>query len=387
MVTQILCPATDEDARNIAAIEAFHHPAAAAKNKNVENYDDKSINYNNNHFDLPTKNEVITCNDPRTEYTYGEFPFDSFDILVDRAVELVLQQQQQRFEEEGGDDDDMDHNKTMKTRVGRRRKCKESGRNKITLVDIGSGCGRLVLYAALTRGHDAIGGGGGGDDHVGGVGMKRTGEPTSSTSSSAASSSSCHVRHTIPTTTWDVHGVEIGKQLHSLAVKSMERGVDHGWFQQSTSDHVIDSDINSSSNNYDDNRISSSLSQIEFHNGNALVNDPSTHIYNDDDDSSSSKQHVVTNNIQSLLSRTNILFAYSTVFETNSITPFNSQIQAMLLAPKWSRTLAQSCPRGCVAITTDRALNPEDGWELSDRIEVANPAVWGSTGYVSVLKK
>jgi hypothetical protein len=374
MVTQILCPATDEDARNIAAIEAFHHPAAAAKNKNVENYDDKSINYNNNHFDLPTKNEVITCNDPRTEYTYGEFPFDSFDILVDRAVELVLQQQQ--LAEEGHNDDDKDDDNAMK-------------RRKITMVDIGSGCGRLVLYAALTRGYNSSGGG---DNDYGGVGVERTREPTAATASSAAaSSSSCHDRHTLPRITWDVHGVEIGKQLHSLAVNSLQRGVGRGWFQQSNSDHVIDSssngsNINNNDDDYDDDsRTNSSLSQIEFHNSNVLVNDPRTHN-NDDDEDTSSKQHV-TNNIQSILSRTNILFAYSTVFETNSITPFNPQIQAMLLAPKWSRTLAQSCPRGCVAITTDRALNPEDGWELLDRIEVANPAVWGSTGYISVLKK
>jgi hypothetical protein len=32
-------------------------------------------------------------------------------------------------------------------------------------------------------------------------------------------------------------------------------------------------------------------------------------------------------------------------------------------------------------------LDPNDGWKLVDRIEVENPSVWGSVGYISVLEK
>ena len=59
----------------------------------------------------------------------------------------------------------------------------------------------------------------------------------------------------------------------------------------------------------------------------------------------------------------------------------------MILSPKWSKTLASTCHNRCVGVTTDRALNPDDGWILVDRMDVENPSVWGSTGYISVLEK
>ena len=190
----------------------------------------------------------------------------------------------------------------------------------------------------------------------------------------------------------DVNGVEIGKQLHSLAVNSLQRGVECGLFRQFTSVPSACTDTSSydnfanNFNQHDDNDDDTSLpllSHIEFLHGNALVERPTRH----DNNISTSNSHTVNTSIESLLSRANILFAYSTVFETNTITPYNPQLQAMILAPKWSRTLAQLCPRGCVAITTDRALNPEDGWRFLDRIEVENLDVWGSVGYISVLEK
>jgi hypothetical protein len=84
------------------------------------------------------------------------------------------------------------------------------------------------------------------------------------------------------------------------------------------------------------------------------------------------------------LSQTNLLFAYSTVWETSR---FDPGLGAMILSSKWSNTLASACSNGCVAITTDRALDPNDGWKLVDSLEVENPSVWGSIGYISVLEK
>ncbi len=43
--------------------------------------------------------------------------------------------------------------------------------------------------------------------------------------------------------------------------------------------------------------------------------------------------------------------------------------------------------RGYVAITTNRALDSKDGWKLLNKIEVENPCIWGSMGYISNLEK
>jgi len=257
MITDILCPPNEERDRSTAGMEAYGDG----------------------------QDRAITNDDPRTEYTFDEFPMDSFDILVDRALHFVR------------DDDDGDG------------ECR-------TMVDLGSGCGRLCFYAALTRG---------------GICENKTRR-------------------------WNVHGVEIGSKLHSLAVNSLERGINNGWFEE-----------------HDSNTESSSL--IAFLNGNALTTD---------DPYFKTDAHI-NNNIQSLLSETSILFCYSTVWEAE--TDFNPEISAMLLHEKWSKSLANACSNGCVAVTTDRSLNPIHGWKLIDRLEVENPSVWGSTGYISILEK
>lgn len=279
MVNQILCPPAEERERDIAGTEA---------------YDD-----DNNDCRVSTR--LMTNDDPRGEYTYGEFPFSSFDQLIDRGLDFVA----------APNDGD------------RRR------RRKHTMVDLGSGCGRLVLYAALTRGGSST------DD--------------------------------AETTQWDVHGIEIGMKLHSLAVRSLQRGIDHGMFSRDNSDVT----------RYNGGRI------IGFHNGNVLHQDsigsPSSSTSSSPTFSSSS-----INSIRLQLSQTNLLFAYSTVWETSR---FDPELGAMILSSKWSNKLASACSDGCVAITTDRALDPNDGWKLVDRLEVENPCVWGSVGYISVLEK
>ena len=258
MVVNTLCPPNEERDRSIAGMEAYG--------------------------DEQGSSSAITNDDPRTEYTFDEFPLGSFDILVDRALDFVQ------------DDDDGD---------GEYR----------TMVDLGSGCGRLCFYAALTRGI-------------------------------------CENK----TRRWNVHGVEIGSKLHSLAVNSLERGINNGWFEEH------------------DSNTESSSSKITFLNGNALLQD----------DPYFKTDAQTNNNIQSLLSEANILFCYSTVWETED---FNPEISAIILHEKWSKSLANACSNGCVAVTTDRSLNPIHGWKLVDRKEVDNPSVWGSTGYISILQK
>ena len=255
MVANTLCPPNEERARTNAGMEAYSDGQGS----------------------------VITNDDPRTEYTFHQFPLDSFDILVDRALDFV-------------DDDDGE--------------CR-------TMIDLGSGCGRLCFYAALTRGM-------------------------------------CDNK----TRRWNVNGVEIGSKLHSLAVNSLERGINNGWFEEKDRNEELSS------------------SQIAFLNGNALLQTDDLYFKTD--------THI-NSNIQYLLSKANILFCYSTVWEAE--TDFNPEISAMILHEKWSKSLANACSNGCIGVTTDRALNPMHGWKLVDRIDVENPSVWGSTGYISILEK
>lgn len=281
MVRQTLCPSNEERDRNTAGMEAYNTGAGTGN-------DDKK--------------GPITSDDPRGEYTYDEFPLDSFDLLVDRALDFVVEED-----------------------------CCQS----MNMVDLGSGCGRIVFYAALSRGLSEF---------------------------------------------KSVHGVEIGTQLHTLAVNSLKRGVEHGWFEEEESCPTSSDDDNEERTNNN--------SRIAFHNGNALLVDDPYYPKNTHGASSSQEADTTTeDNIQSILSNTNLLFAYSTVYETNKAQPFNPELQAMILSPKWSQTLASVCSEGCVAITTDRALNPKDGWRLVDRMDVENPSVWGSVGYISVLEK
>lgn len=255
IVNNILCPPNEERSRNNAGMEAFG----------------------------PDQNsQVITNDDPRNEYTYGEFPFDSFDLLIDLAASHVV--------------DDVSTTATRKQ-----------------MIDVGSGCGRLALYAGLTR------------------------------------------------SDWDITGIEIGNQLHSLAVGSLQRGINEDLFQPIPIDDTASVDE----------------AQISFYNGNVLPGiDPYFQNTQSENDT-----------VQSILSQANLLFAYSTVWETDAAQSFNPELGAMVLSSKWSQTLASTCQNGVVAVTTDRVLNPEHGWKLLDRMDVDNPSVWGSVGYISVLEK
>ena len=210
-----------------------------------------------------TDDDAVHGKDPRLAFTYAEFPLESFDTLIDAGL-LVM-----------GD--------------------REPSAKTTRLVDLGSGCARLVLYAALSRG-------------------------------------------------WDVQGIEIGRELHDKALTVLEKGIDCGYFEDG-----IDAD--------------SDEQDIE---GATLLFGPAKAYPN-------------------ILGSADIVFAYSTVFPAAE--QFNVDLGALVLRPEWSQMLASECQEGCVAITTDRALDPQFGWELIDRMDIENPEVFGSTGYIHILRK
>lgn len=203
---------------------------------------------------------ALKPNDPRLSMTYAEFPLSSMDELVDLGLKNL------------------------------------PGEKKGTtlFVDIGSGCGRLLLYTGMTRG---------------------TNEET-----------------------WNIHGIEIAPLLHNIASEYLGMGIAEGFFSASSSN--------------------SSANSVHLHLGPA-------------------------EDFADILNQADIIFAYSTAFPSTSFSP---ELGAMILDPGWSRLLSESCRNGCVAITTDRALDPAFGWELVDRLDVANQEVFGSTGYIHILK-
>jgi len=197
---------------------------------------------------------AVKADDPRMAFTYGEFPTHSFDTLVDMAL----------------------------TRLP-----PESAKGPLHFVDIGSGCGRLVFHAGLTRGTDD--------------------KP------------------------WHIHGMEISEILHREAWRGMEIGLEEELFTKES--------------------ISCANTMV-LHLGPA---EEMKHVFAD----------------------CKLAFAYSTVW---SCSGFSEELGAMVLHSDWSGLLSKACPKGCVVVTTDRALDPEYGWELLDRIDVDNREVMGSTG-------
>jgi len=213
----------------------------------------------------------MDANDPRLSLTYHEFPLNSMDQLISLAsLEFKL----------------------------------ENGREPAVLVDLGSGCGRLVFYSAMQS--------------------RERGENNNEE--------------------WpwkEVHGVEISSLLHSYAEKVAERGVGFDYFQKAYDGESMNGD---------------SGTMICLHQGPA---NQYVHVFN----------------------KADIIFCYSTVFSTDD---FDQNIGAMILSKEWSQMLSNACKRGTVVITTDRALNPSDGWEFKQSLEVENKSLMGSVGYISV---
>jgi hypothetical protein len=207
---------------------------------------------------------LLDPSDPRLSMTYAEFPLSSLDQLMDLGLKYLTPTV---IEQKGS----------------------------IMCVDIGSGCGRIALYLALTRG-----------DSDGKI--------------------------------WNVHGIEISDLLHQEAMKYLQSAANKKLFTFSTLEKG---------------------NSISFHLGAA-------------------------EKFAGRLGQADCVFAYSTAFSAKSFSP---ELGALILDPEWSSLLSQSCKNGCVAITTDRALDPAYGWELVNRLDVENPEVFGTTGYVQVLRR
>lgn len=223
---------------------------------------------------------ALSPSDPRLSRTYAEFPLSSFDELLDLGLKYASLQESS-----------------------------SSASPTVNLVDVGSGCGRLAFYAALTRK--------GLNEH--------------------------DTNHELKQIGWEVHGIEISSLLHEKGVNFIEIGIQKGLWEAPSHPSSKSSNQNS----------------ISLHCGAAEEED--------------SRQ---------LLSRANLVFMYSTAFSALSFSP---DLGAMILDPEWSQLLSEACSEGCVVITTDRALDPAHGWNLIDRLDVENPEVFGTTGYVQVL--
>lgn len=138
---------------------------------------------------------------------------------------------------------------------------------------------------------------------------------------------------------WNVHGIEIAEKLHERALHLAQNG--------------INSNILTSLPTTEQRQ-----STLSLHLG------PAEKFSN------------------SILRKADIIFAYSTAF---SATSFSPDVETIILDREWSQLLSQACHSGCIAITTDRALDPAYGWKVLERIDVKNPEVLGSTGYIHIL--
>jgi hypothetical protein len=139
---------------------------------------------------------------------------------------------------------------------------------------------------------------------------------------------------------WHVDGIEISPLLHETATFLMEEAIDRGVVATASTSDVP------------------ARNSVSLHLGSA--------------------QESAT-----VLSSADIVFAYSTAFSAKKFSP---ELSALILDAEWSELLGRTCRPGCVAITTDRALDPMYGWQLLQRIDVDNPEVFGSTGYIHVLE-
>jgi hypothetical protein len=213
---------------------------------------------------------VLTANDI-LDSAYGEFPLESADLLLDRAG---------RYLEEGEEDSRV----SAATAADRRR---------TVVVDIGSGCGRLILYWVLSR------------------------------------------------PDWDVHGIEMEPIFHQQAVEAVERAVRGGWLSRETG--------------RDD--------------GSGFVSRLSPHLGPADE-------------FGSVLEKADVCFCYSTAMSGPDFSPAAG---TAVLGRQWNELLTEHC-RNSIVVTTDKALDPALGWEVLERIDVSNPEVFESTGYIQRWK-
>jgi hypothetical protein len=61
------------------------------------------------------------------------------------------------------------------------------------------------------------------------------------------------------------------------------------------------------------------------------------------------------------------------VWEMADVQLYDAELGAMILSSKWLSMLASTYPGGCIAIMTNRVMDPGNGQELLDRMEVKDP--------------
>lgn len=237
-----------------------------------EHYGDR-IGWGRDAHGLHANEGALRPDDPRLCQTYAEFPLSSFDELVDLGMKYVA--------------------------LG--REDSKAPTTTVRVVDLGSGCGRLAFYCALSRGNDPI--------------------------------APVQVQ---------VAGVEIAPMLHSQAVDLMDQAIASGWLHQA----CPQSNVNGAANT------------VVLHLGSA------------------------TGDQAQVISKADIIFAYSTAFSAKSFSP---EVGALILDAEWSQGLSEICAPGCIVITTDRALDPQFGWEVLERRDVPNAEVLGTTGFIHRL--
>ncbi|GAX23014.1 hypothetical protein FisN_15Hh088 [Fistulifera solaris] len=203
---------------------------------------------------------LLQGNDERLYQTYGEFPLSSLDSLLDRAMSI--------------------NDKLFKNK-----------KDGLKVVDLGSGCGRLVYYLGLSRPN------------------------------------------------WILHGIELSPLLHQEALIAQNRALSRGLLKPFSSSSV-----------------STSSGRISFHQGPA-------------------------DEWGDVLGKADIVFAYSTAWECQGFSP---ETGTMILSDEWNQLFSEYCSEALV-ITTDRSLNANE-WTIIDRLEVPNPEVWNSIGYLQVYR-
>lgn len=149
---------------------------------------------------------------------------------------------------------------------------------------------------------------------------------------------------------WQVHGIEAMDSLHNEALRAEQVGCQNGWFVHHHQDDPAATTTNSAS--------TSASTSLHLHHG-------------------------MADTFTSVLAQCNLIFMYSTALQSG---PFLPQIGGMILSREWNELLSQHCQPGCIVVTTDRALDPEFGWELLDRIDVPNPELWESTAFIQRRK-
>jgi hypothetical protein len=116
---------------------------------------------------------VLSGNDPLLSFSYGEFPLSSLDFVLDQALEILA----------------------AASNDNPSRPCPGTDAGTLNMLDLGSGCGRLCLYLALTRGPH-----------------------------------------------WQVHGIEVSNAFHRQALQAQQKAVDLGWLSVVMSNEETDDD-------------------------------------------------------------------------------------------------------------------------------------------------